>query len=294
MEGSQLCFALSPARRFSPANTVNNLGQPRRRDNRPLLPSRFNVKQMALRQKVRGTLPIVLRSLKKDNRKPPSPQLPSLRRAFSLYDQINLIDNVPDEQLMFQEYDETGFKCFSSKSSSSSSAVAAVASTQDERQQSFMASYFIDSCGLSAQRAVDASRIYANKLRFDTPEKPDSMLAFLRNNGFTGDDIAMLLSLIIVLDLSIQGQPANGFATEGGRNPPILLRSLKKDNRKPRVPQLLSRSRAFSLYGQLNLIDEVPDEQLLFQVYDETGFEVNEVKYDGSVLCVGNLLLLEP
>ncbi|GAB2228031.1 hypothetical protein Droror1_Dr00009860 [Drosera rotundifolia] len=65
---------------------------------------------MALRQKVRGTLPILLRSLKRDNRKPPSLQLPSLRRAFSLYDQINLIDKVPDEQLIFQEYDETGFK----------------------------------------------------------------------------------------------------------------------------------------------------------------------------------------
>ncbi|GAB2217266.1 hypothetical protein Droror1_Dr00000438 [Drosera rotundifolia] len=90
-------------------------------------------------------------------------------------------------------------KCFSSKFSSTSSAAAVVASTQDELQQSFLASYLIDSCGVSPQRAVDLSGIYANKLRFDTPEKPDSMRASLRNSGFTDDDITKLISYDPVL-----------------------------------------------------------------------------------------------
>ncbi|GAB2228032.1 hypothetical protein Droror1_Dr00009861 [Drosera rotundifolia] len=87
-------------------------------------------------------------------------------------------------------------KCFSSKFSS---AAAAVASTQDELHQSFLASYLIDSCGVSPQRAVDLSGIYANKLRFDTPEKPDSMRASLRNSGFTDHDITKLISYDPVL-----------------------------------------------------------------------------------------------
>ncbi|GAB2293422.1 hypothetical protein Dimus_027622 [Dionaea muscipula] len=71
---------------------------------------------------------------------------------------------------------------------------------------------------------------------------------------------------------------------------PVLLRSLK-DRKKPPIPQLPSLRRAFSLYDQINLINKVPDDQLVFQEYDETGFKVNGVKYEGSVLCVGNLLL---
>lgn len=61
---------------------------------------------MAARQKAVATLPNLIRSLKKDRRRPGLSQpLPSLRRAFSLYDQINLIDNVPEDQLRFQRYD---------------------------------------------------------------------------------------------------------------------------------------------------------------------------------------------
>ncbi|KAE8646648.1 hypothetical protein Csa_005003 [Cucumis sativus] len=60
---------------------------------------------MAARQKAVATLPNLIRTLKNDRRKPGFSQpLPSLRRAFSLYDQINLIDNVPEDQLRFQRY----------------------------------------------------------------------------------------------------------------------------------------------------------------------------------------------
>lgn len=63
---------------------------------------------MALRQLAAGgkTLPSLLKVLRKDISKPHliTQPLPSLRRTFSLYDQINLIDNVPEDQLRFQGY----------------------------------------------------------------------------------------------------------------------------------------------------------------------------------------------
>ncbi|KAI4302860.1 hypothetical protein MLD38_038559 [Melastoma candidum] len=75
---------------------------------------------------------------------------------------------------------------------------------------------------------------------------------------------------------------------------PDLVRALKLTQSKPiagsnlRLPSL---RRAFSLYDQINLIDNVPEDQLRFQGYTETGFKVNGVSYEGSLLCVGNLLM---
>ncbi|CAA6667054.1 unnamed protein product [Spirodela intermedia] len=48
--------------------------------------------------------------------------------------------------------------------------------------------------------------------------------------------------------------------------------------------------RAFSLYDQINLIDSVPEDQLRFQGYSDTGFTVNGVEYEGSLLIIGNLV----
>jgi NADH dehydrogenase [ubiquinone] 1 alpha subcomplex assembly factor 3 len=58
---------------------------------------------MAMRLKSMATLPKLIQSMRKEVPKHSNPVLPSLRRAFSLYDQINLIDNVPEDQLRFQE-----------------------------------------------------------------------------------------------------------------------------------------------------------------------------------------------
>ncbi|XP_057450821.1 uncharacterized protein LOC130742738 [Lotus japonicus] len=74
---------------------------------------------------------------------------------------------------------------------------------------------------------------------------------------------------------------------------PNLIRTLR--NEQPLKPQqnhaLPSLRRAFSLYDQINVIDKLPDDQLRFQGYSDTGFTVNRVEYEGSLLCVGNLLL---
>ncbi|KAL9347395.1 hypothetical protein Peur_058761 [Populus x canadensis] len=71
---------------------------------------------------------------------------------------------------------------------------------------------------------------------------------------------------------------------------PKLIQSLRKECPKPRIKQLPSLRRAFSLYDQINLIDNVPEDQLRFQGYTDTGFRVNGGEYEGSLLCVGNLL----
>ncbi|CAN4126035.1 unnamed protein product [Withania somnifera] len=53
-----------------------------------------------------ATLPTLMRAMRKitpnHHMRPNHQPLPSLRRAFSLYDQINLINNVPEDQLRFQ------------------------------------------------------------------------------------------------------------------------------------------------------------------------------------------------
>ncbi|XP_027334143.1 NADH dehydrogenase [ubiquinone] 1 alpha subcomplex assembly factor 3 [Abrus precatorius] len=74
---------------------------------------------------------------------------------------------------------------------------------------------------------------------------------------------------------------------------PNLIRSLRKEPLKSHShPNALpSLRRAFSLYDQINLIDQVPQDQLRFQGYNDTGFTVNGVEYEGSLLCVGNLLM---
>ncbi|XP_077249363.1 uncharacterized protein LOC143888858 [Tasmannia lanceolata] len=57
-------------------------------------------------------------------------------------------------------------------------------------QQSFAASYLINSCGLSEAEGLSA----ATKIQFKTSKKPDSALAFFQNHGFTKSHIRDLIS----------------------------------------------------------------------------------------------------
>ncbi|MQL72055.1 hypothetical protein Taro_004382, partial [Colocasia esculenta] len=86
------------------------------------------------------------------------------------------------------------------------------------------------------------------------------------------------------------------MATAGRRKTasmlPHLVRSLGRPTPAAHSPNqaLPSLRRAFSLYDQINLMDNVPEDQLRFQGYSDTGFTVNGVKYEGSLLIVENLL----
>ncbi|KAJ8499576.1 hypothetical protein OPV22_010128 [Ensete ventricosum] len=72
---------------------------------------------------------------------------------------------------------------------------------------------------------------------------------------------------------------------------PYLVKTLRKESIKPSNRTLPSLRRTFSLYDQINLIDTVPEDQLRFQWYGDTGFTVNGVKYEGSLLVVEHKLM---
>ncbi|CBI32246.3 hypothetical protein VitviT2T_009440 [Vitis vinifera] len=58
------------------------------------------------------------------------------------------------------------------------------------KQHSFTVSYLMNSCGLSPESALSASR----KIQFETPERADSVLALLRNYGCTNTHISKIVS----------------------------------------------------------------------------------------------------
>jgi mTERF domain-containing protein len=60
---------------------------------------------------------------------------------------------------------------------------------QQEEKHSFRVSYLINSCGLSPKSATLASQ----KMNFENPEKPDSVLNLLKENGFTNTQISKLV-----------------------------------------------------------------------------------------------------
>ncbi|XP_074584634.1 uncharacterized protein LOC141840519 [Curcuma longa] len=72
---------------------------------------------------------------------------------------------------------------------------------------------------------------------------------------------------------------------------PHLVRTLRNESLKPSNRTLPSLRRTFSLYDQINLIDNVPQDQLRFRWYTDTGFTVNDVKYEGSLLIVDNKVM---
>ncbi|KAH0448615.1 hypothetical protein IEQ34_022415 [Dendrobium chrysotoxum] len=72
---------------------------------------------------------------------------------------------------------------------------------------------------------------------------------------------------------------------------PYIVKTLRKESLNPANQTLPSLRRMFSLYDQINIIDSVPEDQLRFKAYSETGFTINEVKYEGSLLIVENKIM---
>ncbi|KAL9253742.1 Transcription termination factor MTERF15, mitochondrial-like protein [Drosera capensis] len=112
---------------------------------------------------------------------------------------LGALSNLGDTQLTHLPslgiYSSYSFcKSFCSKSPSSEEPEAkATAAAEDEKRRSFVVSYLINSCGLSPERAVSKSRCSCYKLRFESSKKPDEVLAFLRNHGFTNEDITWMV-----------------------------------------------------------------------------------------------------
>ncbi|XP_057964783.1 transcription termination factor MTERF8, chloroplastic-like [Malania oleifera] len=60
---------------------------------------------------------------------------------------------------------------------------------EDAQHPSFTVSYLIDSCGLSPATALSVSK----NLSFQNPDRPNSVLTFFRNHGFTQTHISMVV-----------------------------------------------------------------------------------------------------
>jgi mTERF domain-containing protein len=61
--------------------------------------------------------------------------------------------------------------------------------TPDSDQQTFTISYLTNTCGLSPQDALKLSK----RLRFKTPQKPDSFITFFKNHGFSIHNIQSII-----------------------------------------------------------------------------------------------------
>ncbi|GMY16933.1 transcription termination factor mterf15, mitochondrial [Fagus crenata] len=108
-------------------------------------------------------------------------------------------------------------------------------STQ-QKEHSFTVSYLINSCGLSPQSAILALQ----RVHFENPEKPDSVLNLLKENGFTKTHISKLVRLcpqLLVSDIEKTLLPKIEFFRSKGAsssdlpmilssNPLLLARSL--------------------------------------------------------------------
>lgn len=62
-------------------------------------------------------------------------------------------------------------------------------STSVSDSHSFTVSYLINSCSFSAESASSASKLVS----FDSPEKPDSVISFFKNRGFSNAHIAFII-----------------------------------------------------------------------------------------------------
>ncbi|XP_041016778.1 transcription termination factor MTERF15, mitochondrial-like [Juglans microcarpa x Juglans regia] len=108
----------------------------------------------------------------------------------------------------------------------------------EEKKHSFAVSYFINYCGLSTKSAILASQ----RVRFRTPEKPDSVLNLLKENGFTNTQISRLVRIAPQLLLSnpektllpkieffrSMGASSSDLSRILSSNPTLLRRSLEK------------------------------------------------------------------
>ncbi|XP_059654573.1 transcription termination factor MTERF2, chloroplastic-like [Cornus florida] len=86
--------------------------------------------------------------------------------------------------------------------SSSSSTLKSTSTTSN--QHSFTVDYLVKSCGLPPEKALSAS----NYITIKTPDKPDSVLAFFSNHGFTEIQITLLIRR---LPQVLMSNPENTF-----------------------------------------------------------------------------------
>uniref|UniRef100_A0A0C9S806 NADH dehydrogenase [ubiquinone] 1 alpha subcomplex assembly factor 3 n=1 Tax=Wollemia nobilis TaxID=56998 RepID=A0A0C9S806_9CONI len=75
---------------------------------------------------------------------------------------------------------------------------------------------------------------------------------------------------------------------------PFLLRALRNTTPPLPIPHkrpLPSLRRAFSLYDQINVLSGVPEDRIRIEGCTDAGFLANGVQYEGSLICISNLIV---
>ncbi|XP_057779417.1 uncharacterized protein LOC130997995 [Salvia miltiorrhiza] len=111
-------------------------------------------------------------------------------------------------------------------------------SGEETLQKGYVLSYLLNSCGLSPEKAISASKF----VQFDAPDKPIAVLKFLEKQGFTRSQIANLVAkfpAVLVYDPQMSLSPKFEFLRSTGiseleiptivsRYPDLLTRSFKR------------------------------------------------------------------
>jgi mTERF domain-containing protein len=111
---------------------------------------------------------------------------------------------------------------------------------EEEEKHSFAVSYLINSCGLPAKSAILASQ--SHRVLFQSPERPDSVLNLLKENGFSNAQISKIVRMhpLILLShpektllpkielLRSIGVSSSDLITILSSNPFLFKRNLKK------------------------------------------------------------------
>ncbi|KAL5708823.1 hypothetical protein ACHQM5_019580 [Ranunculus cassubicifolius] len=95
-------------------------------------------------------------------------------------------------------------------------------------QKSFMISYLINTCGLSQQKAISASK----KFHFESSTKPDSVLTLLKNNGFSDSQISKIIAQrpkILVASVDETLKPKFDFFNSKGLSGADLAKVLSRE-----------------------------------------------------------------
>ncbi|THF93930.1 hypothetical protein TEA_017620 [Camellia sinensis var. sinensis] len=125
-----------------------------------------------------------------------------------------------------------------------------ISSGKSSIEYSFSVSYLIHSCGLSPESAISASE----KVKFESPEKPDSVLNLLTTHGFTNAQITNLVRRRPVLLLANPEKtlsPKLEFFQSIGVSRTDLARTLSSN------PTLLTRSLENQIIPSYNFLKGV-------------------------------------
>ncbi|XP_038684665.1 uncharacterized protein LOC119984645 [Tripterygium wilfordii] len=128
-------------------------------------------------------------------------------------------------------------------------------------QHSFAVSYLINSCGFSPESALKASK----HVQFESPEKPDSVIAFLNNHGFSKTQISEVVKkypILLASDPEKTLLPKFEFCDSKGVSRPLLVKIICFD------PSILHRSLESQWVPSFEILNDVlkSDEKTIFAI----------------------------